>query len=98
MVARVSTFAFQGIETVNVEVQVMIAPGKSGVQIVGLPDKAVAESRERVQAALHSTGLSLPHQFCPPPYKMLKVAFGRILTCRLHWGLWLLWAQFHLMR
>jgi magnesium chelatase family protein len=60
MVARVSTFAFQGIETVSVEVQVMIAPGKVGVQIVGLPDKAVAESRERVQAALHSTGLSLP--------------------------------------
>lgn len=60
MVARVSTFAFQGIETVKVEVQVMIAPGKPAVHIVGLPDKAVAESRERVQAALHSTGLSLP--------------------------------------
>lgn len=60
MVARVSTVAFQGIEGVPVEVQVMVAPGKVGMQIVGLPDKAVAESRERVQAALHATGLALP--------------------------------------
>jgi magnesium chelatase family protein len=60
MVARVSTVAFQGIEAVPVDVQVMIAPGKTGMQIVGLPDKAVAESRERVQAALHASGLSMP--------------------------------------
>lgn len=60
MVARVSTVAFQGIEGVPVDVQVMVAPGKVGMQIVGLPDKAVAESRERVQAALHASGLSLP--------------------------------------
>jgi magnesium chelatase family protein len=60
MVARVSTGAFQGIEGVPVEVQVMISPGKVLMQIVGLPDKAVAESRERVQAALHASGLSLP--------------------------------------
>ncbi|RUM21773.1 ATP-binding protein [Rhizobium phaseoli] len=60
MVARVGTVAFQGIEGVPVEVQVMIAPGKIGMQIVGLPDKAVAESRERVQAALHASGLALP--------------------------------------
>jgi hypothetical protein len=52
MVARVSTIAFQGIEGVPVDVQVMVAPGKVGMQIVGLADKAVAESRERVQAAL----------------------------------------------
>lgn len=60
MVARVRTVAFQGIEAVPVDVQVMIAPGKVGMQIVGLPDKAVAESRERVQAALHASGLSMP--------------------------------------
>ena len=60
MVARVSTVSFQGIEAVPVDVQVMIAPGKVGMHIVGLPDKAVAESRERVQAALHASGLSLP--------------------------------------
>ena len=62
MVARVTTVAFQGIEAVPVDVQVLIAPGKAGFNIVGLPDKAVAESRERVQAALHASGLALPHK------------------------------------
>ncbi len=60
MVARVSTVAFQGIEALAIDVQVMVAPGKVGMHIVGLPDKAVAESRERVQAALHASGLALP--------------------------------------
>ena len=60
MVSRVRTVAFQGIEAVPVDVQVMVGPGKIGMQIVGLPDKAVAESRERVQAALHASGLSMP--------------------------------------
>jgi magnesium chelatase family protein len=60
MVSRVRTVAFQGIEAVPVDVQVMISPGKFNIHIVGLADKAVAESRERVQAALHASGLSLP--------------------------------------
>ncbi len=60
MVAHVTTVAFSGVEAVPVDVQVMIAPGKVGMQIVGLGDKAVAESRERVQAALHASGLSMP--------------------------------------
>jgi magnesium chelatase family protein len=60
MVSRVRTVAFQGIEAVPVDVQVMVAPGKMNIHIVGLPDKAVAESRERVQAALHASGLSMP--------------------------------------
>jgi len=60
MVARITTVAFQGIEAVAVDVQVMMLPGKMGMSIVGLPDKAVAESRERVQSALHACGLSMP--------------------------------------
>jgi magnesium chelatase family protein len=60
MVSRVSTVAFQGIQAVPVDVQIMVAPGKVNMHIVGLPDKAVAESRERVQAALHASGLSMP--------------------------------------
>ena len=60
MVSRVHTVAFQGVEAVPVDVQVMVAPGKMNFSIVGLPDKAVAESRERVYAALHASGLSLP--------------------------------------
>jgi len=60
MVSRVQTVAFHGIEAVPVDVQVMVAPGNVGMAIVGLPDKAVAESRERVRAALHASGLSMP--------------------------------------
>jgi magnesium chelatase family protein len=60
MVSHVTTVAFQGIEAVPVDVQVQIAPGNAYFGIVGLADKAVAESRDRVKAALHASGLSLP--------------------------------------
>lgn len=60
MVTTVQTVAFQGIEAVPVDVQVQIAPGIPAFKIVGLPDKAVNESGERVRAALHASGLSLP--------------------------------------
>lgn len=60
MVARVNTVAFQGIEVRPVDVQVQIASGLPAFTIVGLPDKAVAESKERVRSALHALGLSLP--------------------------------------
>lgn len=60
MVTRVTTVSFQGIEAVPVDVQVLLAPGLPAFTIVGLPDKAVAESRERVRGALHASGLSLP--------------------------------------
>ncbi|HWL47648.1 MAG TPA: YifB family Mg chelatase-like AAA ATPase [Sphingomonadaceae bacterium] len=60
MVAHVATVAFLGLEARPVEVQVQIAPGVPAFVIVGLPDKAVAESRERVRAALTAIGLALP--------------------------------------
>jgi magnesium chelatase family protein len=60
MVTRVSTVAFEGIEAREVDVQVQIAPGNVVFMIVGLPDKAVAESRERVRSALIASGLALP--------------------------------------
>ena len=60
MVTRVQTVAFQGIEAVPVDVQVQIAPGHPAFLLVGLPDKAVRESGERVHAALYASGLSLP--------------------------------------
>ena len=62
MVSRCTTIAFQGIQAVPVDVQVMIGPGKMSMQIVGLADKAVAESRERVQSAVHASGLSMPNK------------------------------------
>jgi magnesium chelatase family protein len=60
MVARVSTVAFEGIEARAVDVQVQIASGNVAFTVVGLPDKAVAESRERVRSALIASGLALP--------------------------------------
>ncbi len=60
MVARIHSVAFQGVEVLDVDVQVQLASGMPAFTIVGLPDKAVAESRERVRAALHAIGLSLP--------------------------------------
>src|SRR3954451_8248761 len=60
MVTRVSTVAFEGIEARAVDVQVQISPGNVVFMIVGLPDKAVAESRERVRSALIASGLALP--------------------------------------
>jgi magnesium chelatase family protein len=60
MVMRVSTVAFEGIEARAVDLQVQISPGAVAFMIVGLPDKAVAESRERVRSALIASGLALP--------------------------------------
>src|SRR5271156_4977235 len=62
-VAHVYTVAFQGIEAREVDVQVHIGEGGSGIfNVVGLGDKAVAESRERVRAALAAIGLALPYK------------------------------------
>jgi len=60
MVARVTTMAFEGVEARSVDVQVQISGGTIAFTIVGLGDKAVAESRERVRAALIASGLALP--------------------------------------
>lgn len=60
MVSLVSTVAYLGLEARSVEVQCQLAAGMPRFSIVGLPDKAVGESRERVQAALSAMGLSLP--------------------------------------
>src|SRR3954465_14163758 len=60
MVQRVGTVAFQGIDAVAVDVQVQVAPGLPAFNIVGLPDKAVSEAKERVRAALVASGLALP--------------------------------------
>jgi magnesium chelatase family protein len=60
MVAKVATVAFQGIEAVPVSVQVQFTAGLVNFLVVGLPDKAVGESRERVRGAITALGLALP--------------------------------------
>ena len=60
MAATVATVAYLGLEARAVEVQVQLGGGLPAFIIVGLPDKAVAESRERVRGALNAIGLALP--------------------------------------
>ncbi len=60
MVARINTVAFQGVDVIDIDVQVQISAGLPAFSVVGLADKAVAESRERVRGALNALGLALP--------------------------------------
>lgn len=60
MVSRAYTVAFQGIDAREVEVQCAMTPGMPAFSIVGLPDKAVSEARERVRAALTAMSIALP--------------------------------------
>jgi len=93
MQARVRTVAFQGIDVLPVDVQVLIAPGNIGFVMVGLADKAVGESRERVRAAFRALGLALPPQRITvnlsPADSPRRAA---ITTCRSPSACWRLWA------
>ncbi len=60
MAAIVATVAYLGLEARAVEVQVQLIPGLPAFNVVGLADKAVGESRERVRGAIAGMGLSLP--------------------------------------
>ncbi|QPJ62890.1 MAG: YifB family Mg chelatase-like AAA ATPase [Candidatus Nitronauta litoralis] len=60
MIARIQSGAVSGIEGYPVEVEVHLAPGIPGMTIVGLPDAAVKESGNRIQAAFKNTNLDLP--------------------------------------
>jgi magnesium chelatase family protein len=60
MAGRVTTVAFEGVEARRVDVEVQLTGGSIAFAVVGLPDKAVAESKERVRAAFAGLGLALP--------------------------------------
>ncbi len=60
MMARAQTVAFEGVEARLVEVQCAVSPGMPGFAVVGLPDKAVSEARDRVRAALNALAIALP--------------------------------------
>eukprot|EP01037_Dinobryon_pediforme_P011687 gene11687-11776_t len=57
---KIATVAFHGVSTQEVTVEVQMSSGLPAFNIVGLADKAVAESRERIRASFHHLGLSLP--------------------------------------
>ena len=60
MSATCNTVAFEGVTAHPVEVQCAITPGLPAFAIVGLPDKAVSEARERIRAALNALAIALP--------------------------------------
>ena len=60
MVAQAYTVAFEGVEARIVEVQCAISPGMPSFSLVGLPDKAVSEAKERVRAAMTALSIALP--------------------------------------
>ena len=75
MPARITTIAFEGAEARRVEAEVVLTNGHISFHVVGLGDKAVAESRERVRGAFAGMGLSLP---CTPPYWLQAQVFMAI--------------------
>ncbi|WP_341755641.1 YifB family Mg chelatase-like AAA ATPase [Candidatus Tisiphia endosymbiont of Ptychoptera albimana] len=62
MIVHLGSLTFSGIDIIDVDVQVQISPGIPNFTIVGLADKTIGESKERVRAALSSIGLALPAQ------------------------------------
>ena len=90
MLARIFSCAVVGLEGVIVEVEVDYTNGQPGMTIVGLPDMAVQESRERVQTAVKNAGLHFPRHrivvnLAPAsvrkegPYYDLPIALGVIV-------------------
>jgi len=81
MVAKVRTVAFHGVEVIEVETPVTIASELPAFTVVGLPDKAVAESRERVRSSRWVWGCRLDgsRSTSPPPMCSRRAA---ISTCR----------------
>ncbi len=60
MISNINSLTFQGLKVVDVDVQAHLSQGLPSFTVVGLPDKTIAESRERVRSAINSLGLSLP--------------------------------------
>ncbi len=62
MLARISSFGLRGLQAYPVAIEIDISPGLPAVNIVGLPDNAVKESRERIRAAIRNSGFTFPPQ------------------------------------
>ena len=80
MITRAHTVTFEGMEPRDVDVECAISPGLPGFAIVGLPDKALSEARDRIRAVLNNLSLALPAkkspltlvlQICPKPDPIL---------------------------
>ena len=89
MLARCLSASLQGLQAHPVTVEVDLAPGLPGIQLVGLPDKAIQESRERVRSALRNSGFRGPLVRVVinlAPADLRKE--GLPLICRSRWRCW----------
>lgn len=92
MLVRILSASLHGIEAYQVEVEVDISPGLPAFVIVGLPDAAVRESKERVRAALRNCGFDFPAKkiiINLAPASRKKKAL--LLICRWPWDCWPFW-------
>ena len=89
----VRTATLRGVEAIPVDVEVDVGPGLPGISIVGLPDVAVQEARERVRSALRSSGFDVPNSrivvnLAPGPLRKhgtgfdLPIAVGILVATR----------------
>jgi magnesium chelatase family protein len=79
----VVTVAFEGVEARRVDVEVQLTSGAVHFAVVGLPDKAVAESKERVRAAFSGLGLALPpKRMSPTCRRPISPRRAATTTCR----------------
>ena len=86
MQSKINTIALNGIETIPVDVQVHLSNGMPTMAIVGLADKAVAESKERVRAALTSLGMAMPaKRIAINPNKIVRQQLFKILKTVAQW-------------
>jgi len=60
MLSKITSYALIGLEGVPVEVETDINKGMVNYDLVGLPDAAVKESKERVYSAIRNSGLRFP--------------------------------------
>ncbi len=60
MVAKIKTLTLLGINEIDINVEVKLSTGIVAFNIVGLPDKAITEAKERIRATINSIGLSFP--------------------------------------
>ena len=98
MVARTHTVAFQGVEARPVEVQCAVTPGLPAFSIVGLPDKAVSEARDRVRSALSGMAIALPSKRITINLSPADLPKEAISTYPSRWRCWPRWRSCPPMR
>ena len=60
MLAKINSFGLQGIKGYKVELEIDVNVGLPGIEIVGLPDTSIKESKERVRSAIKNSGYLFP--------------------------------------